>query len=228
MKNLALLVLIALSSSPGLAIDQGTIDRLVNVTNELCLSGKSFKLSIDTGGNVNLKKLGPGADIKFNLIKENSAGAIGLQEDRYVVVENREIRECMRPTLDRIRDELLKPPPPRSVAVTWTTNFPLKSFPNSVACPCLVSEGNLTTQLPASNIARYRTENACRGDVWLLAVKDLDEVEGRERDQRSDFERYKNQKNRYWAEVILKPNQYTEFSMAKAWGGDVLALNCDN
>ena len=215
-------------SFPVLAIDQMTIDKLVNATNELCLSGKLFKLSVDVKGNVNLKKLGPGADIAFNLTKENIAGAIGVKGDQYIVIENKEIRECMRPTLDRIREEILKPAPPSSVSVSWTTKYPLNTIPNSVACDCLVSEGNLTTTLPALNIARYRTENACKGEVRLLAVKDLDEVEMEQRDQRHDLERYKNQKNRYWAEVVLQPSQYAEFSMAKAWGGEVMALNCSN
>jgi hypothetical protein len=228
MKNIFSSILIAVSSSSALAIDQDAIDKLVNVTNEFCHSGKNFKLSIDIGGNVSLKKLGPGADIKFDLTKENSAGAIGVQEDRYIVIENKEIRDCMRPTLDAIRNELLKSPLPDSVPVVWKREFPLESFPNSVPCPCLVSEGSLTTDLPALNSAGYRTHNACKGDVWLFAIKDFDEVEVGERDQRVDFERYKSQKNRYWAEVVLKPGQYAYFSMAKSWGGEVYALNCDS
>jgi hypothetical protein len=120
----SLFVLVA-STDAYAAVDQATLDRLVDYAKQGCLSGSQFDFNADVNGNVTLKNLlKPGAEGKASVNVRNSAGATAIFEQQVRVVADQQVRDCMKPYIDRIFQFILGSTPRDS-----------RSLPSSSALP---------------------------------------------------------------------------------------------
>jgi hypothetical protein len=122
------------------AVDQATLDRLVEYAKAGCLSGNQFDLYADVNGNLTFKNLlKPGAEGKAAVNVRNSPGASAIFDQQLRLVADQQIRDCMKPYIDKIFKAMLGPESGRlqnpfreetGVALGTSTDVLEDRFPN--------------------------------------------------------------------------------------------------
>lgn len=95
---------------PSLSIAQGPTkaDKAIKAVKELCLTGTQYDLKADAQGNLTLLKLAPGATGSVSVNVHTSSGAAAIFDDKLRKEADEDIRNCIKPYIQRIIDAILQ------------------------------------------------------------------------------------------------------------------------
>jgi hypothetical protein len=129
----------------------------------LCLAGSQFDLKADASGNLTLLKLTPGGQGSVSVNVRESSGAAAIFDDKIRVVADADIRDCIRPYIEKIVDAILTGNQSREVTYQWvSTPYSDQDPAPPFGCGCAAFSYN-----PPS----IKVTNGCNDDVVLTAVR---------------------------------------------------------
>jgi LCCL domain len=92
---------------PALAVDQTTIDQVVNVAKIGCLLGNEFSFDAKANGEITFTKLMPGAEAGVHTNIKEDPGAPGIIDQQLKLVASQQIRDCMKPYIQKLAELIL-------------------------------------------------------------------------------------------------------------------------
>jgi LCCL domain len=92
---------------PARAVDQTTIDQVVNVAKIGCLLGNEFTFDAKANGDITFTKLRPGAEAGLHTNIKDDPGAPGIIDQQLKVVASQQIRDCMKPYVQKLAELIL-------------------------------------------------------------------------------------------------------------------------
>jgi LCCL domain len=99
--------LFMLTGRPALAVDQSTIDQVVNVAKIGCLLGNEFTFDAKANGDITFTKLKPGAEVGVHTNIKEDPGAPGIIDQQLKIVATQQIRDCMKPYVQKLAELIL-------------------------------------------------------------------------------------------------------------------------
>jgi hypothetical protein len=100
-------VLFVAAGAPALAVDQTTIDQVVNVAKIGCLLGNEFTFDANANGDITFIKLRPGAEAGLHTNIKEDPGAPGIIDQQLKLVASQQIRDCMKPYIQKLAELIL-------------------------------------------------------------------------------------------------------------------------
>jgi hypothetical protein len=88
---------------PALAVDQTTIDQVVNVAKIGCLLGNEYTFDAKANGEITFTKLRPGAEAGLHTNIKEDPGAPGIIDQQLKLIASQQIRDCMKPYVQKLR-----------------------------------------------------------------------------------------------------------------------------
>lgn len=203
--------------------DESKVDKAVRVVKELCLTGKQFDFKADAKGNLTFSKLVPGAEGSVSVNVRNSIGAAAIIDDKIRQIADEDIRNCIKPYIQRIIDAILDEKIVQTeVEVKWDPAYPLSGPPNQLDCACLsVTTTGTDSPPPAPSGANIRLENKCHSEVFIIASKDSYSIPSGGRDGY-----FKSAQGRYWSYIKLAATQKATVQVGGSWGGGLTTTKC--
>ncbi|ESQ15031.1 MAG: hypothetical protein N838_14805 [Thiohalocapsa sp. PB-PSB1] len=112
MKNVSILAAILFvsfvaCSSQSVAQETTKADKAIKAVKDLCLSGSQFDLKADGKGNLTFLKLVPGAKGSVSVNVRESAGAAALFDEKLRKEADEDIRNCIKPYIQKIINAIL-------------------------------------------------------------------------------------------------------------------------
>ena len=92
---------------PAQAVDQTTIDQVVNVAKIGCLLGNEFTFDAKANGDITFTKLRPGAEAGVHTNIKDDPGAPGIIDQQLKVIASQQIRDCMKPYVQKLAELIL-------------------------------------------------------------------------------------------------------------------------
>jgi hypothetical protein len=90
------------------AADQAIIDQVVGIAKIGCLLGGEYTFDAKANGDVTFRKLHPGAEAGLHTnLKEGTPGAPGIIDQQLKVIASQQIRDCMKPYVDKLTELIL-------------------------------------------------------------------------------------------------------------------------
>jgi hypothetical protein len=89
------------------AADQATIDQIVGVAKIGCLLGGEFSFDAKANGDITFNKILPGAEAGIHTNLKEDPGAPGIIDQKLKVIASQQIRDCMKPYVDKLVDLIL-------------------------------------------------------------------------------------------------------------------------
>jgi hypothetical protein len=100
------------TGSQAWAVDQATLDRLVDYAKQGCLVGTQFDFSANVNGDVSFRNpLKPGADGQAAVNVRNATGAVAIFDQQLRLAADQQTRDCMKPFVDKIFSAILDKTP---------------------------------------------------------------------------------------------------------------------
>ena len=211
--------LIVLVLCPAAHADEARTNRAVKAVKDLCLTGTQFDFKADANGNLTFVKLTPGASGSVSVNVRQSQGAAAIIDDKIRQIADENIRSCIKPFIQRIVDSILDEPVAQTeVEVKWSAQYPLTGPPNQVECSCLSTVETGTDSVPVPSNAKIRLENKCRGEIAILASKDISPV--------PQGPPFITVQGRFWSYFKLLPTQKATIEVGRSVGGGVTVTKC--
>jgi hypothetical protein len=98
---------LALITNEVQAADQAIIDQVVNIAKVGCLLGNEFTFDAKANGDITFAKLRPGAEAGLHTNIKNDPGAPGIIDQQLKLVASQQIRDCMKPYIDKLAELIL-------------------------------------------------------------------------------------------------------------------------
>jgi LCCL domain-containing protein len=95
------------AGGPALAVDQTTIDQVVNVAKIGCLLGNEFTFDAKANGDITFIKLRPGAEAGVHTNIKEDPGAPGIIDQKLKLIASQQIRDCMKPYIQKLAELIL-------------------------------------------------------------------------------------------------------------------------
>jgi hypothetical protein len=95
------------AGGPALAIDQTTIDQVVNVARIGCLLGNEYTFDAKANGDITFIKLRPGAEAGLHTNIKDEPGAPGIIDQNLKLIASQQIRDCMKPYIQKLAELIL-------------------------------------------------------------------------------------------------------------------------
>jgi hypothetical protein len=92
---------------PALAVDQTTIDQVVNVAKIGCLLGNEFTFDAKANGDITFLRLKPGVEGGVHTNIKEDPGAPGIIDQQLKVIASQQIRDCMKPYIQKLAELIL-------------------------------------------------------------------------------------------------------------------------
>lgn len=99
--------LFVVAGRPALAVDQTTIDQVVNVAKIGCLLGNEFTFDAKANGDITFTKLMPGAEAGVHTNIKEDPGAPGIIDQQLKLIASQQIRDCMKPYVQKLAELIL-------------------------------------------------------------------------------------------------------------------------
>lgn len=95
------------AGGPAPAVDQTTIDQVVNVAKIGCLLGNEFTFDAKANGDITFIKLRPGAEAGVHTNIKEDPGAPGIIDQQLKLIASQQIRDCMKPYIQKLAEIIL-------------------------------------------------------------------------------------------------------------------------
>ncbi len=105
--HIVVTVLFVAAGRPALAVDQTTIDQVVNVAKIGCLLGNEFTFDAKANGDITFTKLRPGAEAGLHTNIKEDPGAPGIIDQQLKLIASQQIRDCMKPYVQKLAELIL-------------------------------------------------------------------------------------------------------------------------
>jgi LCCL domain len=92
---------------PALAVDQTTIDQVVNVAKIGCLLGNEYTFDAKANGEITFTKLRPGAEAGLHTNIKEDPGAPEIIDQQLKLIASQQIRDCMKPYVQKLAELIL-------------------------------------------------------------------------------------------------------------------------
>jgi hypothetical protein len=100
-------VMLLAIAGPALAVDQTTIDQVVNVAKIGCLLGNEFTFDAKANGDITFFKLNPGVGAGVHTNIKEDPGARGIIDQQLKVIASQQIRDCLKPYVQKLAELIL-------------------------------------------------------------------------------------------------------------------------
>jgi LCCL domain len=100
-------VTIALLAHSVRAADQAIIDQVVGVAKIGCLLGGEYTFDAKANGDITFRKILPGAEAGLHTNLKEDPGAPGIIDQQLKVIASQQIRDCMKPYIDKLVELIL-------------------------------------------------------------------------------------------------------------------------
>jgi hypothetical protein len=94
-------------AQPALAVDQTTIDQVVNVAKIGCLLGNEFTFDTKANGDISFTKLKPELEPGIHANLKDDPGAPEIIDQQLKIVATQQIRNCMKPYVQKLEELIL-------------------------------------------------------------------------------------------------------------------------
>jgi hypothetical protein len=105
--HIVVMALFLTAGRPALAVDQTTIDQVVNVAKIGCLLGNEFTFDAKANGDITFIKLRPGAEAGLHTNIKEDPGAPGIIDQKLKLIASQQIRDCMKPYIQKLAELIL-------------------------------------------------------------------------------------------------------------------------
>jgi len=105
--HIVVTALFVAAGRPALAVDQTTIDQVVNVAKIGCLLGNEFTFDAKANGDITFTKLRPGAEAGLHTNIKEDPGAPGIIDQQLKLIASQQIRDCMKPYVQKLAELIL-------------------------------------------------------------------------------------------------------------------------
>jgi LCCL domain len=105
--HIVVTALFVVAGRPALAVDQTTIDQVVNVAKIGCLLGNEFTFDAKANGDITFIKLRPGAEAGLHTNIKEDPGAPGIIDQQLKLIASQQIRDCMKPYIQKLAELIL-------------------------------------------------------------------------------------------------------------------------
>jgi hypothetical protein len=104
---LTLALSVSFVSNMAQAADQAVIDQVVSVAKIGCLLGNEYTFDAKANGDITFTKLRPGAEAGVHTNIKDDPGAPGIIDQQLKLVASQQIRECMKPYVEKLAELIL-------------------------------------------------------------------------------------------------------------------------
>jgi hypothetical protein len=105
--RVAMGLMLSLLGRSAWAVEQATIDQVVNVAKIGCLLGNEFTFDAKANGDITFAKLRPGAEAGLHTNIKEDPGAPGIIDQQLKLVASQQIRDCMKPYIEKLAELIL-------------------------------------------------------------------------------------------------------------------------
>ena len=99
--------LLILAGNAALAVDQTTIDQVVDVAKVGCLLGNEYTFDAKANGDITFIKLRPGAEAELHTNIKDDPGSPGIIDQQLKLIASQQIRDCMKPYVQKLAELIL-------------------------------------------------------------------------------------------------------------------------
>jgi hypothetical protein len=170
---------------PALAVDQMTIDQVVNVAKIGCLLGNEFTFDAKANGDITFTKLRPGAEAGIHTNIKEDPGAPGIIDQQLKLIASQQIRDCMKPYVQKLAELILGQASGNQItSIDASTALDLGDCPDSTSslwynypdrtyrCTCPVIPDSYLNSMSVHGTSIYTLDsNICRAAIHTGAVK---------------------------------------------------------